>query len=262
MRRCRHDVKNPDAGLAFQAAPRSRADAGPEGPARASGCIRASRSAARMRPRSRRISTTPAPLQWAPSATSVPGGSRMRGERGDDADGAGDGILRAFVAGGDATDAVDLERPAGGGPMRQVADVGPVQRARLHRIIGESADRHGAGGKGRLVGIEVRAVAARTGQPDAGKCAMALHAFGHPGQLRDILVRPLMPRKTRGPVPPVLAHARPPSPRWCPGPGAQPLRRDSQRSRPFERRVFSWPTGRSMRTRSQDDLARVSRCSG
>ena len=75
-------------------------------------------------------------------------------------------------------------------PTTQVANVGPVHRAGLHRIVGEGADRPGRGGQRHLLGVEIRPVDAGIGQLYPCQRAMAFHRLRHAPQGRNVGIVP------------------------------------------------------------------------
>ena len=75
-------------------------------------------------------------------------------------------------------------------PATQIANVLLVHGTRLHRIIGEGADRQGSRSARHLARVEVRPVDAGIGQLDTGQRAMRAHRGSHFRERRDILVFP------------------------------------------------------------------------
>ena len=89
---------------------------------------------------------------------------------------------------------VKPSRPAAFGgvdePAAEVADVLLVQRPRLHRVIGESADRLRRHGQRHLLGVEVGAIHAGIGQLNPRQRAAFLHRFSLPGDQGYVVVIP------------------------------------------------------------------------
>ena len=75
-------------------------------------------------------------------------------------------------------------------PAPQIGDIGLVHGARLHRIVGESGDRHMGGAERHLAGIKVRAVGAVVGELDTGQGIVFVHRIGHARERGNVAIVP------------------------------------------------------------------------